>query len=150
MNGIIGGITAAVVASVLGEVLLSDGEMKKYVRSGITCIVILILLITFLGALSTDLPEFDWSENGSYSELSETEKIITISKIDLINKGLYEKNIGITLDEYEFNENNLIYIHISTISESISDGSGDILDIEEIKEMIAKFLSVSTEIIVVD
>lgn len=150
MNGIIGGITAAVVASVLGEVLLSDGEMKKYVRSGITCIVILILLITFLGALSTDLPEFDWSENGSYSELSETEKIITISKIDLINKGLYEKNIGIILDEYKFNENNLIYIHISTISESISYGSGDILDIEEIKEMIAKFLSVSTEIIVVD
>ncbi len=150
MNGIIGGITAAVVASVLGEVLLSDGEMKKYVRSGITCIVILILLITFLGALSTDLPEFDWSENGSYSELSETENIITISKIDLINKGLSEKNIGIILDEYKFNENNLIYIHISTISESISDGSGDILDIEEIKEMIAKFLSVSTEIIVVD
>lgn len=150
MNGIISGITAAVVASVLGEVLLSDSEMKKYVRSGITCVVILILLITFLGALSTDLKEFDWSDNSAYVDFFATEKSITVSKIDLINSGLAKNGVGMRIDDYEFTDGILTFLHISTTSDDISETESDILDIEEYKEMIAKFLSISPGIIVVD
>ena len=151
-------IAGVITLSVLTELILPEGQMNKYVKTILSFIIVLTIIIPIPKLLKTEnlklsfyasdvqLQE-DFLYQNNINKISKLEKLI----IDSLEKKGYEK-ITISINANIFESPYIVegvYVDLSSLVINKNQEHKDIIEVKvEIKKVVQAYVSISEELIV--
>lgn len=153
-------VTAVVLLSVLLELLLTEGKIKKYVSGVIRLVVIVVVFVPVIKFVKSD---FDWMDIFPQTEVSQT--VVdenTLAFIDGMKREEAEKEVENKLSSvgikdadvniYTYDDGEKItisYISVDLYAAVITGYEENIILTEKIKETVGEILTVSEDKIII-
>lgn len=153
-------VTAAVLLSVLLELLLSEGKIKKYVTGVLRLVIVLVVFLPVVKFVKNDFSLSDILPQTEANEITVDENALTV--IDGMKKQEAErqaenelKSVGIKdadVNIYTYDNGISVYISYITVDIQAAVITGydeNIILTEKIKETVCKILTVSEDKVII-
>ncbi len=139
MSGWVLSVTAVVCLTVLLDIIMPDGQMKKYVK-GIVSIIVIFVIVTPLASLAVD--KFDLTKGNITIDSDMLESLESTSdryrEIQL--EGMLSED-GITADVKIVSENGKKKVEVIIKNEVLSENEMNILK-QKVSKTVAEFLDI--------